>query len=181
LVAFPVLTKKLSKKIYKMELVTPSIGLVFWTALAFICLLILLRKLAWKPILGAIHEREQSIDEALNKAELAKQEMTRLTAQNQDLMQQARAERDEILKQAKTLKDGILNEAKKQAQLEGAKLIEKAKIEIENQKKAALAEVKGQVSTLSLEIAERVLRNQLDDKVKQEALVANLLKDVELN
>ncbi|MDY0905885.1 F0F1 ATP synthase subunit B [Pedobacter sp. CFBP9032] len=164
-----------------MELVTPSIGLVFWTALAFICLLILLRKLAWKPILGAIHEREQSIDEALNKAELAKQEMIRLTTQNQDLMHQARAERDEILKEAKTLKDGILNEAKKQAQLEGAKLIEKAKIEIENQKKVALAEVKGQVSTLSLEIAERVLRNQLDDKGKQEALVANLLKDVELN
>lgn len=164
-----------------MELITPSIGLVFWTALAFICLLILLRKMAWKPILGAIHEREQSIDEALNKAELAKQEMIRLTTQNQDLMQQARAERDEILKEAKTLKDGILNEAKKQAQLEGAKLIEKAKIEIENQKKVALAEVKGQVSTLSLEIAERVLRNQLDDKGKQEALVANLLKDVELN
>ncbi|NTE02153.1 F0F1 ATP synthase subunit B [Agrobacterium tumefaciens] len=164
-----------------MELVTPSIGLVFWTALAFICLLILLRKLAWKPILGAIHEREQSIDEALNKAELAKQEMIRLTTQNQDLMQQARAERDEILKEAKTLKDSILNEAKKQAQLEGAKLIEKAKIEIENQKKVALAEVKGQVSTLSLEIAERILRNQLDDKTKQEALVANLLKDVELN
>ena len=164
-----------------MELVTPSIGLVFWTALAFIFLLILLRKLAWKPILGAIHEREQSIDEALNKAELAKQEMIRLTTQNQDLMHQARAERDEILKEAKTLKDGILNEAKKQAQLEGAKLIEKAKIEIENQKKVALAEAKGQVSTLSLEIAERVLRNQLDDKGKQEALVANLLKDVELN
>ena len=164
-----------------MELVTPSIGLVFWTALAFICLLILLRKLAWKPILGAIHEREQSIDEALNKAELAKQEMIRLTTQNQDLMHQARAERDEILKEAKTLKDGVLNEAEKQSQLEGAKLIEKAKIEIENQKKVALAEVKGQVSTLSLEIAERVLRNQLDDKGKQEALVANLLKDVELN
>ena len=164
-----------------MELVTPSIGLVFWTALAFIFLLILLRKLAWKPILGAIHEREQSIDEALNKAELAKQEMIRLTTQNQDLMHQARAERDEILKEAKTLKDSILNEAKKQAQLEGAKLIEKAKIEIKNQKKVALAEVKGQVSTLSLEIAERVLRNQLDDKGKQEALVANLLKDVELN
>ena len=164
-----------------MELVTPSIGLVFWTALAFIFLLLLLRKLAWKPILGAIHEREQSIDEALNKAELAKQEMARLTAQNRDLMQQARAERDEILKEAKTLKDSILNEAKKQAQIEGSKLIEKAKIEIENQKKVALAEVKDQVSTLSLEIAERVSRNQLDDKTKQEALVANLLKDVELN
>ncbi|QNR83727.1 F0F1 ATP synthase subunit B [Pedobacter riviphilus] len=164
-----------------MELVTPSIGLVFWTFIAFILLLILLKKFAWTPIMGAIHDREQSIDEALNKAELAKQEMARLTSQNQDLMQQARAERDEILKEAKTLKDGILNEAKKQAQVEGAKLIEKAKIEIENQKKAALAEVKDQVSSLSLEIAERVLRTQLDDKAKQETLVANLLKDVELN
>jgi F-type H+-transporting ATPase subunit b len=157
------------------------LGFVVWAFVAFVLLFILLKKFAWKPIMAAIHDREQSIDDALNKAELAKQEMTRLTAQNQDLMQQARAERDEILKEAKTLKDGILNEAKKQAQVEGAKLIEKAKIEIENQKKAALAEVKDQVSSLSLEIAERVLRHQLDDKTKQEALVANLLKDVELN
>ena len=164
-----------------MDLLVPEIGLLVWNTIAFLLLLFLLGKFAWKPIMKAIHEREQSIDDALNKADLAKQEMARLTAQNQDLMQQARAERDEILKEAKTLKDGILNEAKKQAQVEGAKLIEKAKIEIENQKKAALAEVKDQVSTLSLEIAERVLRNQLDDKTKQEALVANLLKDVELN
>jgi len=164
-----------------MELVTPSIGLVFWTAIAFICLLILLRKFAWKPILQAIYDRERFIDDALNKAELAKKEMTRLAAQNEDLMKQARAERDELLKEAKTLKDNIVNEAKTQAQAEGAKLIEKARIEIENQKKAALAELKGQVSTLSLDIAERVLRSQLDDKGKQQDLVASLLKDVELN
>ncbi|QPH41687.1 F0F1 ATP synthase subunit B [Pedobacter endophyticus] len=157
------------------------LGFVIWASVAFVLLFVLLKKFAWKPILGAIHEREQSIDEALNKAELAKIRMAELTTQNQELMQQARAERDEILREAKTLKDGILNEAKKQAQVEGSKLIEKAKIEIENQKKAALAEVKDQVSTLSLEIAERVLRAQLDDKTKQEALVANLLKDVELN
>ena len=164
-----------------MELVTPSIGLVFWTAIAFICLLILLKKFAWKPILAAIKEREQSIDDALNKAELAKQEMARLTSQNEELMKQARAERDEILKEAKILKDSIVNEAKTSAQTEGAKLIEKARIEIENQKKAALAELKGQVSTLSLDIAERVLRSQLDDKAKQQELVNSLLKDVELN
>jgi F-type H+-transporting ATPase subunit b len=164
-----------------MDLLIPEIGLLVWNSIAFLVLLFLLAKFAWKPIMGAIHEREQSISDALNKAELAKQEMARLTSQNQDLMQQARAERDEILKEAKTLKDSILAEAKKQAQTEGAKLIEKAKIEIENQKKVALIEVKNQVSTLSLEIAERVLRTQLDDKTKQEALVANLLKDVELN
>jgi F-type H+-transporting ATPase subunit b len=162
-------------------LVLPSIGLVFWTAVAFICLLILLRKFAWKPILAAIHDREQSIDEALNKADLAKQEMARLTTQNESLLKQAQAERDLILKEAKALKDNIVNEAKTQAHTEGAKLIEKAKIEIENQKKAALAELKSQVSSLSLEIAERVLRSQLQDKAKQEDLVANLLKDVELN
>ncbi|MDN3587943.1 F0F1 ATP synthase subunit B [Pedobacter aquatilis] len=164
-----------------MDLLVPEIGLLVWNTIAFLVLVFLLGKFAWKPIMKAIHEREQSIDDALNKAELAKQEMARLTSQNQDLMQQARAERDEILKEAKTLKDSILNEAKKQAQIEGAKLIEKAKIEIENQKKVALAEVKGQVATLSLEIAERVLRNQLDDKAKQEVLVADLLKGVELN
>jgi F-type H+-transporting ATPase subunit b len=164
-----------------MELVTPSIGLVFWTLIAFLFLLLLLRKLAWKPIMGAIHDREQYIDEALNKAELAKKEMARLTAQNEDLMLQARAERDIILKEAKALKDSILNEAKAQAQAEGGKMLEKAKIEIANQKKAALAEMKAQVSTLSIEIAERVLRGQLQDKAKQQELVAGLLKDVELN
>ena len=164
-----------------MELVTPSIGLVFWTLIAFLFLLLLLRKLAWKPIMGAIYEREQYIDEALNKAELAKKEMARLTAQNEDLMQQARAERDVILKEAKALKDSILNEAKAQAQAEGSKMLEKAKIEIANQKKAALAEMKSQVSTLSIEIAERVLRGQLQDKAKQQELVTGLLKDVELN
>lgn len=164
-----------------MELVTPGIGLVFWTAVAFICLLILLKKFAWKPILTAIKERENSIDDALNKAELAKKEMARLTSQNEELLKQARAERDEILKEAKMLKDNIVNEARVSAQAEGAKLLEKARIEIENQKKAALVELKGQVSGLSLEIAERVLRNQLADKAKQEELVSNLLKEVKLN
>ena len=164
-----------------MDLFSPSIGLIVWSTIVFLTLLFILAKFAWKPVMAAIKEREQFIDDALNKAELATQEMARLTAQNEDLMKQARAERDEILKEAKMLKDNIVNEAKTQAQTEGAKLIEKARIEIENQKKAALAELKGQVSSLSLEIAERVLRSQLDDKAKQQDLVASLLKDVELN
>jgi F-type H+-transporting ATPase subunit b len=164
-----------------MELLIPEFGLVIFQSIAFLLLMFVLGKFAWKPVLAAIKEREQSIDDALNKAELAKLEMARLTAQNDDLLKQARAERDLILKEAKTLKDNIINEAKTSAHNEGAKLIEKAKIEIENQKKAALAELKNQVSTLSLDIAERVLRTQLQDKAKQEDLVANLLKDVELN
>ena len=164
-----------------MELLVPEFGLVILQTIAFLLLMFLLAKFAWKPVLAAIKEREQSIDEALNKAELAKQEMTRLTAQNEELMKEARSERDRILKEAKTLKDGILHDAKAQAHAEGVKLIEKAKIEIENQKKAALVELKNQVSTLSLDIAERVLRGQLQDKAKQQDLVAGLLKDVELN
>ncbi|WP_432709780.1 F0F1 ATP synthase subunit B [Pedobacter sp.] len=164
-----------------MELLVPEVGLVVFQTIAFLLLLFVLSKFAWKPALAAIKEREQSIDDALNKAELAKQEMARLTSQNEELMKQAREERDQMLKEAKAIKDNIVNEARTQAQAEGAKLIEKARIEIENQKKAALYELKSQVSSLSLDIAERVLRGQLDDKTKQEDLVANLLKDVELN
>lgn len=164
-----------------MELVTPSIGLVFWTLISFLILLVILKKLAWKPMLSAIHERERSIEDALNKAELAKQEMARLSSENEVLLKQARIERDEILKEAKELKDQIVNEAKTQAQVEGTKLIEKAKIEINNQKIAALDEVKNQVAALSLDIAEKILRHQFDDKQKQDALVSDLLKDVKLN
>ena len=164
-----------------MELLVPEIGLVIFQTIAFLLLMFVLAKFAWKPVLAAIKQREHDIDEALNKAELAKQEMVRLAAQNEESMKEARAERDLILKEAKALKDSIVNEAKSQAQTEGAKLIEKAKIEIENQKKPALAELKDQVSTLSIDIAERVLRNQLTDKAKQQDLVAGLLKDVELN
>ncbi|MBD3749914.1 MAG: F0F1 ATP synthase subunit B [Sphingobacteriales bacterium] len=164
-----------------MELVTPSIGLVFWTLISFLILLFLLKRLAWKPVLSAIHERERSIEDALNKADLAREEMARLTNQNEALLKEARAERDQILKEAKELKDAIVAEAKNQAQVEGAKLIEKAKIEINNQKVAALDEVKNQVASLSLEIAEKVLRKQFDDKQKQDALVSDLLKDVKLN
>ena len=158
-----------------------SYGLFFWQLIILVIVIFILGKFDWKPIINALEARENSIEDALNKAELAKQEMARLTAQNEDLMKQARAERDEILKEAKLLKDTIVSEAKTTAQVEGAKLIEKARLEIENQKKAALAELKGQVSTLSLDIAERVLRAQLDDKAKQQELVNGLLKNVELN
>lgn len=164
-----------------MDLVTPSIGLVFWTAISFLILLVLLKKLAWKPMLGAIHERERSIEEALNKADLAREEMARLSSENETLLKQARVERDEILKEAKELKDQIVADARIAAQDEGNKMIEKAKVEINNQKIAALREVKNQVASLSLDIAEKVLRKQFNDKQKQDALISDLLNDVKLN
>jgi F-type H+-transporting ATPase subunit b len=163
-----------------MELVTPEIGLVFWTTLSFLILLFILGKFAWKPILGAIHEREINIENALMRAEAAKEEMARLTSENESLLREARAERDIILQEARKLKDKIVGDAKEAAQEEGAKMIEKARIEINMQKALAIADVKNQVASLSIEIAEKVLRKQFEDASKQDALVTELLKEVKL-
>jgi len=163
-----------------MEIVQPAIGLVFWTTISFLVLLFILRKYAWNPILGAVTERERSIEEALSKAEAAKDEMSRLTNENEALLKQARAERDVILAEAKHLKDQIVGEAKDVAQKEGARMIENARIEINNQKAIAMAEVKDQVAALSIEIAEKILRKQFEDAHKQDQLVSDLLKEVKL-
>lgn len=163
-----------------MELVTPDLGLVVWTTVSFLILLILLRKFAWKPILEAINERERSIEDSLSKAEAAKQEMARLTNENDALLKQAYAERDVILQEARKLKDKIVSEAKEAAQVEGARMIENARLEINMQKALAIADVKNQVASLSIEIAEKVLRKQFEDAKKQDALVTELLKEVKL-
>ena len=162
-------------------LVSPDPGLFIWSTVAFLILFFLLSKFAWKPIVKALDERERSIEDALSKAEMAKLEMAKLIGENEDLLKEARLQRDVILKEAKEIKDQIINEAKDQAKLEGAKLIEKAKDEITNQKLAAMAEIKNQVSSLSLAIAEKVLRKQLGDQDKQQVLVNELLKEVKLN
>jgi F-type H+-transporting ATPase subunit b len=163
-----------------MDLVTPNLGLVFWTTLCFAILLFILAKFAWKPILASISEREQSIESALSMAEAAKEEMARLTSENDALLKQARIERDLILKEARQVKDQIISQAKESAQTEGTRMIEMARIEIDNQKAIAMADVKNQVATLSIEIAEKVLRKQFEDQKKQDALVADLLKEVKL-
>ena len=164
-----------------MDIVTPEIGMVFWTTVAFLLLLFILGKYAWKPIMAALREREQSIEDALLAAEKAKEEMVKLNNESERLIKEARAERDLILKEAKATREGIVSEAKKQAQVEGARMIAKAKDEINTQKNAALAEVKNQVALLSLEIAEKVIGKQFEDKKKQENLVADLLENMKLN
>ena len=163
-----------------MELVTPEVGLVFWTLISFLILLFLLGKFAWKPILAAINEREQSIETALSRAEAVKEEMARLTGENEALLKSARAERDAILSEATKVKNQIISDAKEAAQKEGSRQIELARIEINNQKAIAMADVKNQVASLSLEIAEKVLRKQFEDQKKQDQLVAELLKEVKL-
>lgn len=164
-----------------MDIVTPEIGMVFWTTVAFVLLLFILGKYAWKPIMAALREREQSIEDALLAAEKAKEEMVKLNNESDRLIKEARAERDQILKEAKATREGIINEAKQLAQTEGARLIAKAKEEIDTQKAAALAEVKNQVALLSLEIAEKVIGKQFEDQKKQENLVSDLLENMKLN
>jgi len=162
-------------------LVSPDPGLFIWSTVAFLLLFFLLSKFAWKPIVQALDERERSIEDALSKAEMAKAEMAKLISENEDLLREARLERDSILKEAKEIKDQIINDAKDVAKTEGVKLIEKAKEEINNQKLTAMAEIKNQVSNLSLDIAEKILRKQFEDQDKQQALINDLLKEVKFN
>ncbi|MGF7042364.1 F0F1 ATP synthase subunit B [Mucilaginibacter lappiensis] len=163
-----------------MELVTPNLGLVVWTTISFAILLFLLGKFAWKPILGALNDRERFIEDSLSKAEAAKEEMARLTNENESLLKLARAERDQILTEARKVKEQMIVDAKELAHKEGARMIELARVEINNQKSIAMADVKNQVATLSLQIAEKVLRKQFEDQQKQDELVSQLLKEVKL-
>lgn len=158
-----------------------SIGLFFWQSLLFIGLLLLLRKYAWKPILNAVNEREEGIKGALASAEMAKKEMENLQADNQKLLQEARAERDLMMKEARDIKTKMISDAKDEAKLEADKMITNAQAAIQSEKKAAIADIKSQVATLSLEIAEKVVKDELSNKDKQLKLVETMLGDAKLN
>ncbi len=158
-----------------------SVGLFFWQSLLFIALILLLKKFAWGPILTAVEEREDGIKDALEAAEKAKAEMQALNADNERILAEARIERDALLKEAREIKDGIVNDAKELANTEADKILTTAKDQINNEKMKAMTELKNTVATLSIDIAEKVLRSELADKKKQEDLVANALKETELN
>ncbi|WP_293892521.1 F0F1 ATP synthase subunit B [Flavobacterium sp.] len=158
-----------------------SFGLFFWQSLIFLLLIFLLKKFAWKPILDAVNEREEGIKNALLSAEIAKRDMQNLKSDNEKLLAEARVERDVILKEAREIKDKIVSEAKDEAQVQAGKMIEQAKAAINSEKNAAMADLKNQVSSLSIEIAEKVLRSELADKDSQTKLVEKMLGDVKLN
>lgn len=164
-----------------MDLVTPAIGLVFWTVLIFLILLVLLRKFAWKPILNAVKDRTDSIKEALNSAEKAKEEMAKLQADNEVILKEARTERDKIIKEARDLKDQTIADAKNQAKAEADTIIASAKSAIESEKRAAINEIKNQVANLSVEIAEQILMKELSNKDNQKALIEDLLNKTNIN
>ena len=155
-----------------MELVLPGVGLTFWMLLVFSLLLFLLKKFAWKPILTMLAERENSIEEALKSADQAREQMAKLQSDNEALYKQAREERDQILKEAREMKDSIIGEAKRSAEEEGKRMIMKASEEISKQKTAAIAELKGQVATLSVNIAEKLINNQLSNSEEQQSIIA---------
>nr|WP_315189044.1 F0F1 ATP synthase subunit B [uncultured Flavobacterium sp.] len=158
-----------------------SFGLFIWQVLIFVGLIFLLKKFAWKPILDAVNDREEGIKNALESAENARKEMQNLQADNQRILQEARLERDNMLKDAREMKEKMVADAKNEAQAQGQKMIEQAKAAIESEKNAAMAELKLQVSTLSLSIAEKVLKDELSNKESQTKLVEKMLGDVKLN
>jgi F-type H+-transporting ATPase subunit b len=158
-----------------------SLGLFFWQCILFVGLILLLKKFAWKPILEAVNDREEGIKKALASAEEAKKEMQNLTADNANLLKEARAERDAMMKDAREIKEKMISEAKDEAKGEATKMIELAKASIEQETQAALAHLKKEVGELSITIAEAVLRKELSSPEAQIKLVDGMLKDVTLN
>ena len=162
-----------------MKLVTPDIGLLFWMCLSFGIVVFLLAKFAWKPILAAVKERETSIENQLNEAKKAREDIARMTAGNEELMRQARAERETLLKEARDIRDKEISEAKTRAKAEADALLARARQEILTEKNAAITEMKNQVGKLSILVAERILREKLNDQSAQQELVDKVLKDRE--
>jgi F-type H+-transporting ATPase subunit b len=158
-----------------------SWGTVIWSSIAFLIVAFILAKFAWKPILASIKEREVSIDNSLKSAEKARQEMANLQASNETLIKEARIERDAMLKDAQETKNRIISEAKERAQEEYGKILSSAKDAIQTEKMAAITELKSQVAALSIEIAEKVLRQELNTDDKQQELVKKYLQESKLN
>ncbi len=164
-----------------MGLVTPDYGLLFWMVLTFLVVLYILKKFAWGPILSSLKEREDSIEEALQSAQKAREEMGKLQADNEKILAEAREERSKMLKDAKEMQQKMIDEAKQKASQEADKMIEAARRAIENEKEAAISEMKENIASLSVLIAEKILKHQLDDSKKQKELMDQYLKDIKLN
>ena len=164
-----------------MSLLTPHLGFFIWTLVAFIVVLLLLKKFAWKPILKSLNEREANIAGSIATAERVKLEMAQLKNDNEALLASAREERSAMLKEAKEIKDKIVNDAKDEAKKQAAKIIADAQASITQQKMAAIVDLKNQVGNLVVEVSEKVLRKELSNKAEQENYIKELANDVKLN
>ncbi|MCQ2958919.1 MAG: F0F1 ATP synthase subunit B [Bacteroidales bacterium] len=164
-----------------MDLVTPGIGLVFWTTITFLLVVFLLIKFAWKPVLGMINERNKSIEDALKLAETTKAEMKALQADNEKIVAEARKERDTLLKEARELREQMIAQAKADASEEANKIMAAAKQAIENEKNQAMQELKTQVAALSFEIAEKVIGKELENKAASDTIISESINNLKLN
>ena len=164
-----------------MDLITPALGLIFWQTIIFLVVLFVLGKFAWKPILGALKSREESIEEALKSAVNAKEEMANLKADNEKLLAEAKQERDNMLKDAAKMGEELKDQAKEDAKVIGDKMIIEARASIESEKNDAIREIKDQVAELSLQITEKLLKKNLSDDKSQQELVKDYMKDLKLS
>lgn len=164
-----------------MQLINPGLGIIFWMTVAFSIVLFILGKFAWPAILKGLKEREQSIQEALDSAKEAQEQMKRLKVDNDKMLREAMEERDTVLAEARKMKNKIINEAKERADKEALGIVESAKEKINNEKLIALREIKSTVAEYSIEIAEKILREELKDKSKQKKYIETLLKETNLN
>ncbi len=164
-----------------MDLLTPELGLFFWTLIAFLAVFFILRKFAWKPILSTLQERETGIAESIASAERMKQEMSRIQAENEIIMQQAREERGAMLKEAKEEYERIINDAKEKTKVVTDKMVADAQLQIQQQKMAALTEVKNEIGNLAVEVAEKVLRKQLATAESQNDYAKLLVDEIKMN
>lgn len=164
-----------------MDLVTPGIGMIFWSTLFFLVLLFILGKFAWPAILTAILARNESIRNALDAADKAKEEMSRLQADNEKIIAEAKAERDALLKEAKGMRDKLIAEAKEQASVEADKLVKGAREAIRSEKAAAINDMKAQMANISVDIAEKLLKSELERGDSQRKLVNKLISEADLN
>jgi F-type H+-transporting ATPase subunit b len=161
-----------------MGLLTPDIGTIIWTSIGFLVVFLILKKFAWKPILKALKERDDSIANALKAADKAKKDVSRLEADNERIMAEARLERDKIIKEARELKESMINDAKDLAKIESKKMVDEARESIKSEKNAAINDLKNQVAELSVLIAEKILSKELSDQDKQKELIDQTLHDI---
>lgn len=164
-----------------MDLLSPDFGLIFWTVVIFLLTFLILAKYAWKPILKMLDAREKSIAESIESADRIKAEMSQMKSEHEQMLVEAKAERSRILKEAKDVKDQIIGEAREQAKVEARKIVESAQIAINNQKMAALTDVKNQVGTLAIEVAEKILRKELSENESHQSYIRQLAEDIKLN
>ena len=164
-----------------MDLLLPHLGLIFWTILAFLIVLFILKKFAWKPILKGLNEREANIADSIASAERVKLEMAQIKGENEALLAAAREERATMLKEAKAAKDKMIADAKEEAKVQAAKIITDANAAIQHQKMAAITDIKNQVGKLVVEVSEKVLRRELSDKSGQEKYISELASEMKLN